>query len=231
MEQLPIYISIIFVFTTLLTLLLFYKAANYSKPVFSLLLVWLIFQAFIGFSGFYTVTNGMPPRFALLILPPIFLILGLFISKTGRIFIDGLQLKMLTLLHIVRIPVELTLLMLYLHRFVPEEMTFEGRNFDIISGLTAPLVYYFGFIKKRLNRKILLAWNIICLILLINIVSTAILSAPFFFSADCNTSAKYRRVLFSLYLASGFYCSHRIIFSPGCHQETDQRQIGFHNSI
>jgi hypothetical protein len=181
MEQLPDYISIAFVLTTLLTLLLFYKATNYSTPVISLLLVWLILQLVISLSGFYTVTEGTPPRFALLILPPILLILGLFISKTGRMFIDRLKLRTLTLLHIVRIPVELTLLMLYLHGFVPEVMTFEGRNFDIICGLTAIPVYYFGFIKHKLNRKILLAWNILCLILLINIVSTAVLSAPFSF--------------------------------------------------
>lgn len=179
MEQLPIYINIFFVLTTVLTLLLFYKATNYSTPVISLLLIWLMLQAVIAHAGFYTVINKMPPRFTLVILPPILFISGLFISKTGRKFIDRLQLKILTLLHIVRVPVELTLLMLYLHGFVPREMTFEGRNFDIISGLTAPFIYYFGFVKKLFNWKILLAWNIICLILLINIVSTAVLSAPF----------------------------------------------------
>ena len=58
-------------------------------------------------------------------------------------------------------------------------MTFEGRNFDILSGLTAPIVYFFGFIKKQLNKTILLLWNFICLGLLINIVFIAVLSAPF----------------------------------------------------
>lgn len=58
-------------------------------------------------------------------------------------------------------------------------MTFEGRNFDILSGLTAPVVYYFGFIKKGLNKKLILVWNLICLGLLINIVAIAVLSAPF----------------------------------------------------
>jgi len=60
-------------------------------------------------------------------------------------------------------------------------MTFEGRNFDIISGLTAPIIFYFGFIKKTLSNKILLIWNFICMGLLINIVTIAVLSAPFSF--------------------------------------------------
>lgn len=58
-------------------------------------------------------------------------------------------------------------------------MTFEGRNFDILSGISAPFIYYFGFIKYKLSNKILLAWNILCLGLLINIVTNAVLSLPY----------------------------------------------------
>ena len=81
----------------------------------------------------------------------------------------------------MRIPVELTLLWLFLYKAVPELMTFEGRNFDILSGLSAPIIYYFGFVKKQLSSKIILLWNFICLGLLFNIVIHAILSAPFYF--------------------------------------------------
>jgi hypothetical protein len=58
-------------------------------------------------------------------------------------------------------------------------MTFEGRNFDIISGISAPLIYYFGFVKKAIKRQWIIGWNFLCLALLANIVTTAILSAPF----------------------------------------------------
>jgi hypothetical protein len=64
---------------------------------------------------------------------------------------------------------------------VPAIMTFEGRNFDILCGLTAPLIYYFGYIKKTLSKNILIAWNVLCLLLLANVVVIAILSAPFAF--------------------------------------------------
>jgi hypothetical protein len=70
---------------------------------------------------------------------------------------------------------------LYLHKVVPRVMTFEGRNFDMLCGLTAPFIYYFGYIKPVLNRKIILAWNVICLLLLINIVVLAVISAPLSF--------------------------------------------------
>ena len=84
-------------------------------------------------------------------------------------------------MHIVRIPAEFVLLCLFLNKTVPGIMTFEGRNFDILSGFTAPLIWYFGYVKKILNEKIILAWNICCTVLLLNIVITAVLSPPFNF--------------------------------------------------
>ena len=57
-------------------------------------------------------------------------------------------------------------------------MTFEGRNFDILAGITAPIIAYFGLTKTTLSRQTILLWNFICLALLLNIVINALLSAP-----------------------------------------------------
>ncbi|MEJ7693023.1 hypothetical protein [Daejeonella sp.] len=179
MENLPTYVSISFGLTTILTLTLFYKATNNSKSTLIVLLTWLILQTAIGLSGFYTATDTIPPRFLLLVLPPFLLIIGLFTTSRGKRYIDSLDAKTLTILHTIRIPVEIVLFWLFIHKTVPELMTFEGRNFDILSGLTAPIIFYFGFIKKKLDRKIILVWNLICLVLLMNIVANAVLSAPF----------------------------------------------------
>ncbi|WP_462252049.1 hypothetical protein [Ferruginibacter sp.] len=178
MNILPIYISIIFIAATLLTIAFFYKAANHSTAVLLILIGWIILQTVLGLSGFYVNFTALPPRFIFLAAPALLLIAVIFISTKGKQFIDGLSLKYLTILHIVRIPVELVLFWLFLNKAVPQLMTFEGRNFDIAAGITAPIVYYFGFIKKRLSKKIILLWNFICLALLINIVVNAVLSAP-----------------------------------------------------
>ena len=111
------------------------------------------------------------------ILPPLLTIVLLFSTIKGRRFIDSLPLQKLTYLHIVRIPVEIVLYWLYLHKAVPELMTFEGRNFDILAGITAPILAYFGLTKAKWNHRIILVWNFICLGLLINIVVNALLSA------------------------------------------------------
>ena len=181
MENLPSYIEVVFGLTTLLTAVLFYKATHYSKPLIAVTAGWLALQALIAYTGFYTVTDTLPPRFLLLVLPPLVLIAAVFISPAGKKFVAGLDTKTLTLLHVVRVPVEMVLLWLFLQKTIPQVMTFEGRNFDIFSGITAPFIYYFGFVRKSLNKKIIIAWNILCLVLLLNIVTTAVLAAPFTF--------------------------------------------------
>jgi hypothetical protein len=181
MNDLPLYIPIIFGLTTLLTVFIFYKASNNSIATLLILLGWLVLQAFVTLSGFYTYVRGTPPRFILLGLPALITIILFFIIPKGRKYIDSLNPATLTLLHTIRVAVELVLFWLYINKTIPQLMTFEGRNFDIISGLTAPLIFYFGFIQKKLSRSVMLIWNVICIGLLINIVVNAILSVPFTF--------------------------------------------------
>ena len=105
----------------------------------------------------------------------------LFTTKKGESFIDSLPLINLTYLNIVRVPVELVLYWLFLNKAIPEGMTFSGRNFDILVGVTAPFIAYFGLRQQKIERKIILIWNFIALGLLLNIVINAVLSAPFKF--------------------------------------------------
>ena len=179
MEHLPFYISIVFGFTTLLTVLLFYVASNKSGTVMAVCAIWLALQVVISRSFFYTDTQSMPPRFIFLVGPPLLMILFLFITSKGQQFLDRFNPEVLNLLHIVRIPVELVLYWLCLEKMVPQLMTFEGQNFDILSGISAPIIYYLAYIKKSIGKNELLIWNIVCLLLLLNIVFTAVFSAPF----------------------------------------------------
>jgi len=178
MESLPNYIPIIFELTTLLTIFFFYEASNKSKVALLVLLTWIMVQALISSTGFYTVTDTLPPRFLLLVFPPLVTIVLLFTLLKGRFFINHLDIKLLTLLHVVRIPVELVLYWLFVYKQIPELMTFEGRNFDILAGLSAPVIYYWGYVKQKISQRIILVWNIVCLGLLLNIVVNAVLSTP-----------------------------------------------------
>jgi len=178
MEYLSHLTNIVFILVTAGTIWLFYRAGNKSLTLLLILLPWLLIQSALSIKGFYQHTRTIPPRFVLLILPPLLLIIGLFVSARGRRFTDQLNPAILTLIHTIRIPVELVLYGLFMEKQVPQLMTFMGGNYDIFSGLTAPLVYYFGFVKKIISRKIILTWNLICLGLLMSIVMHAILSVP-----------------------------------------------------
>lgn len=178
MDSLPAYIYWVFGCTVVAALFIFYKASNQSKPFLLILVGWVAIQTTISLSGFYTTLNTMPPRISLLLLPPLVAMIVLFTTNRGKQFIDELSLPTLTLFHIIRIPVELVLFWLFVHKAVPQLMTFEGRNFDIVSGLTAPLLYYVVFVKRKPGKTFLLGWNVVCLGLLINIVVNAILSVP-----------------------------------------------------
>jgi len=175
---LPIYISVLFILITIGTVWLFYKASNYNRTMLAILLVWLALQGVVAFAGFYERTDTIPPRLAFLIGPPLLVIIALFVISKEQRFIDTLYLDRLTLLHSIRIVVEIVLYLLFVYEAVPKSMTFEGSNFDILAGLTAPIVYYQAFVRKKLTRRVLLFWNMACLGLLINIVLTAILAAP-----------------------------------------------------
>jgi hypothetical protein len=183
----PMDISVLFILTTLITLLLFKgilkrsSASDQSGTVMTVVLLWLAVQAALAARNIYnTGLDEMPPKLLLLgILPPIIVILIILFTRKGRRFMDSLPLQLLTFLSVVRILVEIVLLFLFLNKSVPKLMTLEGGNLDIISGITAPLVAYYAFLNKGLNRSLLIIWNIVCLLLLLNIVLRALLSAPF----------------------------------------------------
>ncbi len=188
LDHLPVYISLSFGLTTLACLLLFSwvisnaqaeKTRKATVLILTCMVIWLVIQAVLSLLNFYKADTGsFPPKIMLTgILPAFLTIIIIFLTLKGRRFIDSLPLKNLTYLNLIRIPVEIVLYWLYLHKAVPELMTFEGRNFDILAGITAPLVAYIGLTKAKWNPGVILVWNFICLGLLINIVVNALLSA------------------------------------------------------
>jgi hypothetical protein len=177
LPNLPFWLPLLFGLTTALAIIIFYLAAHRSGRALVVLLAWLLVQSALSISGFYAVTTTMPPRLAFALGPPLLLLLSRLATAQGRAFLASLRLDMLTLLHVVRLPVELGLYGLFVHGAVPGIMTFAGGNWDILMGLSAPLVYLLVR-RQRLNRWALLAWNGLGLGLLGHIVVVAVLSAP-----------------------------------------------------
>lgn len=178
MLEIPAYIPFVFILTTALTVLIFYLASGKSYNFLLLVLFLVGFQTSLSLNGFLIDTTSLPPRFLLIPGPAILILLSLFFTRFGKRFLDQFDPSLLTLLHTMRIPVEFVLFWLFLNKAIPEVMTFEGRNFDILAGLSAPVIYFLGYKKKFLSRGILIGWNLLCLVLLANIVGYAVLATP-----------------------------------------------------
>lgn len=184
-ENVPTYVSITFIATTFITAAIFLRgiqrgaAASFAgKFLLFVIPFWMMVQAVLAISGFYLNTSAIPPRIFLFgPLPAIALIVIYFIVARETV-VEQLPLKLMTLIHTIRIPVELVLSWLFAAGLVPQIMTFHGTNFDIFSGITAPIVAYFAFKGGKVNTKLLMAWNVVCMLLLFNIVATAVLCVP-----------------------------------------------------
>lgn len=161
----------VFVIITLLALVGLYLGSN--KKVTSIFMGWTILSGVLSYSGFWQETSTFPPRFIFIILPTIVLVFFCYkITKS-----ENLNMKWLIAIHILRIPVELILFKLFLLGQIPELMTFNGWNWDIVSGISAiPILILFA--QKKLNNYVFITWNWIAIFLLFVIIVSAVLSAP-----------------------------------------------------
>lgn len=175
-ENLPIWIEVLFVICSLFTIFHFYFSNGKPKILLGFLLIWSLIHSILAFVGFYQITDTLPPRFGLVLIPVIALIIYGCLPKQRKWILQNRNVERSTFLHTVRIPVEIILYYLFLNQMIPELMTFEGRNYDIIAGLTAPI---FGvlFLMKKISNKTLLIWNVFGLFLILFIFLNALLSA------------------------------------------------------
>ena len=184
-DSLPFYVTVVFVLTTLLTIGLLFRSfrnvrpAGFASGLLTFVIpFWLIMSGLLATSGFYQEFQHFPPRVITFAVLPAYLLILIYFIFFRASFIEKLSLRTLTVLHVIRLPVELTLLWLFQFGWVPQIMTFEGRNFDVFSGLTAPIIVWFAFRRGRVNRPLLIGWNIAAIGLLANIVIIAVLSFP-----------------------------------------------------
>jgi hypothetical protein len=141
--------------------------------------IWLSVVSIAAFSGLLLPRNGRPLPFALLVIS--ILALGVVIARSavGDRLARGAPLAALVGFQSFRLPLELAMHRAYTEGLMPAQMSYSGSNFDIITGLTA-LLLAVAMMVTRVPRWIVAAWNVMGLILLMNILGVAILSTPAF---------------------------------------------------
>jgi hypothetical protein len=122
----------------------------------------------------------LPPPLALPFVLTSVVIVFLARSRQVGDWLDVMPLTAMIWPQAMRIPVEIVLFLLGRDGVAPPQMTWEGLNFDVVAGLTAPLVAWVAFGGGRKLRWLGIIWNILSLVLLINIVTVAVISTPTF---------------------------------------------------
>ena len=122
--------------------------------------------------------DPLPAPALLLLLGLTLLTVSLAMSPLGARLAAGIGLGVIVAFQAFRIPVELLLHRLHVEGLVPVQMTYEGRNFDIVTGVTGLLLGAWILRGKAVHRGLVLAWNVLGLVLLANIVIVAMLSTP-----------------------------------------------------
>jgi hypothetical protein len=136
--------------------------------------LWPALILAVSATGFFEDFSSFPPRFVLVLIVPMITIVATVLSKPVKEILPHIPTQNLVRLQVFRIFVELLIWAAFVQNALPIQMTFEGRNLDILSGIGGIMVAYF----LANNRLALYAYNFIALGLLINIVTTAILSLP-----------------------------------------------------
>ncbi|MBL0739727.1 hypothetical protein [Chryseolinea lacunae] len=138
---------------------------------------WALVSAGLALSGLLADFSSLPPKMFIVLVVPLVVIVAVVRTKTVGILLAHTNASALIKLQGFRIAVEFLLWALFIQNLAPVQMTFEGRNFDIVSGLTAlPMAWLVA--QKKMSSMGILIWNLLCLGLLINIVAVAVLSMP-----------------------------------------------------
>jgi hypothetical protein len=123
--------------------------------------------------------DAMPPPMVFLVAGIVGLAGAIAFTGYGRRLVRGLPLWTLVAVQAFRLPLEIAMHMQYERGVMPEQMSYAGRNFDIVTGMTAIVVAWLAA-SGRAGRGVVLAWNILGFALLLNIVVVSILSTPVF---------------------------------------------------
>jgi hypothetical protein len=145
----------------------------------ALLATWLAYVAAMALGGVTTRVDTLPPGGFLVLGPALVAVIIVLVALGRPRFrgvldaIDAMPLPALLLAQAFRLPVEIVLAMLAEAGLMPRIMTYHGTNFDILTGITAPLA---AWAAARGWSQTVLVWNIAGLALVLNVVGTSILA-------------------------------------------------------
>ena len=121
--------------------------------------------------------DTMPPTMGVVLILVVALAFGLGVSHVGARLATGIPLAVLVGVHAFRLPLELMMHRAYEHGLMPIQMSYSGLNFDILTGILA-IVVALLVAAGRAGVRTVRTWNLLGMLLLLNVVVIAWLSTP-----------------------------------------------------
>jgi FtsH-binding integral membrane protein len=149
------------------------RAASLTMGAFAL---WLLYASALAHKGML-LSDNPPPRMILLLVPLVLFIVWMSRGKAPLALARNVPLRVLVGLQSFRIGVEIFLDGLWKAGTLPQGMTWSGHNYDIVTGITAALLWLFW---DRIPRVTVVSqiWNWLGLALVTQVAVTGVLSVP-----------------------------------------------------
>jgi len=197
--SLPIAFALLAIVVQFVFLVGVYWAYREKPSVAVVFLVTMVVSAAWMLGTFAAAAKGKlsfatrPPTMLVIFAGVFILAFGAGFSRFGKQLAAGLPVAALVGFQAFRLPLELLLHEAYREVLMPVQMSFSGRNFDIVTGISAAVLGLLLW-KRSLPLWIVQAWNVMGILLLANILTIAILSTPLpirkFFNEPANVWIK-----------------------------------------
>ena len=194
LDEVPLRVDVLFVATVLgvlaLSVLAVRAAAQRAGQAADL---WTM-RAVIGAVLWLVATGLAAPsgalgRFSLPLFTALMILTGgAAFSRVGAVLITAVGPVGLIGFQLFRVPVAMFLRGMYQAGQVPVQMTYEGLNFDIFVGLTAPAMAWLVW-RGKVGSHAIWVWNTLGLVLLAEAIVVAALSMPTEFRVFTNEPA------------------------------------------
>ena len=169
---------LVFVVAPIVLLALRRRGAMGLPGTLGIFLAYLVIPGLLAWRGVISRYDPLPAPALLLLLAVTLLTVAILLSPVGARLAAGLALGAVVAFQAFRIPVELLLHRMYTDGTVPVQMTYTGRNFDVVTGVSGLVLGLWLLSGRSVPRGVIWGWNILGLALLANIVSIAVLSTP-----------------------------------------------------
>lgn len=162
---------------SLVTICFKYLPTGSALRCTGVLLVWLSWVGILSLSGRLADLTLRPPAIAYIVGPLMVFMVLVLATHWGGTFSTSFPIRLLLGAQVFRVAVEILLYLLWKDGQIPRMLTWDGANFDVVIGLTAPFVAW-AAARGRAGRLLAQAWTLAGVLMLTNVVVRSVLTAP-----------------------------------------------------